>query len=413
MIKVAEQRKQDCEQVKGELVKKNIKYWDEDWWREFFTKDFAEFYSSLKGLLNARSTLLSELSGDLAQVLANPNKRDLALKVLFGGIKEDCIKQGVAKRDCIPPGSAAGFHRYVLGIGLKDEIDNDVNETFGLILTLGTSLSSISGTNIGKMISEHKYDPGIPNILNTMDKLIDGIYGKLGHIIPTLEPKKYDYKDLVKAFEDFLNSSIRLLPLYNPFTFFMQSLRSTPKPYLKIMYCDELFSDSVRNLMSKYGVELTKILDPKLGIPNLDDELAVIGHSVGSVGDLLVQLVWSIYELTYKLLQLKLYSEDELKKYVERYKNYLEIVFNGARDLMSAQVSLSSCETAPVRSEGGLITILSPWSCVIQSFKYSGLNLLENKFYYTRFLEIFSPLLFLGVAWISKTDQGIVMYVLH
>jgi hypothetical protein len=179
------------------------------------------------------------------------------------------------------------------------------------------------------------------------------------------------------------------------------------------MYCDELFSDSVRNLMSKYGVELTKILDPKLGIPNLDDELAVIGHSVGSVGDLLVNLMWSIYELTYKLLQLKLYSEDELKKYVERYKNYLEIVFNGARDLMSAQVSLSSCETAPVRSEGGLITIPGPWSCVIQSFKYSGLNLLENKFYYTRFLEIFSPLLFLGVAWISKTDQGIVMYVLH
>jgi len=81
-------------------VKKNIKYWDEDWWREFFTKDFAEFYSSLKGLLNARSALLSELSGDLAQVLADPNKRDLALRILLGGVKDECVEQGKIERDC-------------------------------------------------------------------------------------------------------------------------------------------------------------------------------------------------------------------------------------------------------------------------------------------------------------------------
>jgi len=31
---------------------------------------------------------------------------------------------------------------------------------------------------------------------------------------------------------------------------------------------------------------------------------------------------------------------------------------------------------------------------------------------YERFLEVFSPLLFLGVAWISKTNR-IMMYVLH
>jgi hypothetical protein len=85
------------------------------------------------------------------------------------------------------------------------------------------------------------------------------------------------------------------------------------------MYCDELFSDSVMNLMGKYGVELTKILDPRFGVPNLDDELAVIGHRDGSVGDLLVELVWSIYELTYKLSLLRLYEEgDELKKYVNQ-----------------------------------------------------------------------------------------------
>jgi hypothetical protein len=59
-----------------------IKYSDERWWQDFFTKDLAEFYASLNGLLRARETLLKELSGDLAQVLADPRRRDLALRVL-------------------------------------------------------------------------------------------------------------------------------------------------------------------------------------------------------------------------------------------------------------------------------------------------------------------------------------------
>jgi hypothetical protein len=49
-----------------------VRYCDENWWQEFFTKDLAEFYASLNGLLNARKALLDKLSGDLAQVLAGP-----------------------------------------------------------------------------------------------------------------------------------------------------------------------------------------------------------------------------------------------------------------------------------------------------------------------------------------------------
>jgi hypothetical protein len=182
------------------------------------------------------------------------------------------------------------------------------------------------------------------------------------------------------------------------------------------MYCDELFSDSVMNLMSKYGIELTKILDPSFDVPNLNDELAVIGHRDGSVGDLLVRLVWSIYELTYKLSLLRLYEEgDELKKYVNQYRNHLETAFNKAKDLMSVEVRLSSCHAVSVKCEGGLVIVPSYWRYGILSFSECcpDLKFLENKFYYDRFLEVFSPLLFLGVAWISKTDQGVTMYILH
>jgi len=70
-----------------------VRYCDESWWQDFFTKDLAEFYASLQGLLNARDALIKELSGDLAQVLADPQRRDLALRVLFGGLDEDCLEK--------------------------------------------------------------------------------------------------------------------------------------------------------------------------------------------------------------------------------------------------------------------------------------------------------------------------------
>jgi len=70
-----------------------VRYCDESWWQGFFTKDLAEFYASLEGLLSARDALINELSGDLAQVLADPRRRDLALRVLFGGLDENCLEK--------------------------------------------------------------------------------------------------------------------------------------------------------------------------------------------------------------------------------------------------------------------------------------------------------------------------------
>ena len=65
-----------------------VKYREESWWQEFFTKDLAEFYASLQGLLNAREALRKELSGDLAQVLADPANR-----VQAHSLKREAAKQ--------------------------------------------------------------------------------------------------------------------------------------------------------------------------------------------------------------------------------------------------------------------------------------------------------------------------------
>jgi hypothetical protein len=415
-----------------------IKYKDEGWWREFFEKDLAEFYSSLKGLLNAREALLKELSGDLAQVLADPNKRDLALKVLFGGIKRECIEQqGVISKDCIPPGSAAHFYRYVLGVGLSEKEEEDLKETTRLlqviryvglgkidILKLKASISGYEGKELSFLGC---VGSGCAvKILKVMKKIVDEIYNKLGQVLSVPEPIKYDYRDLDEAFTDFLNKSIKLLPLYNPFTFFIQSLHSTPKLYLEEMYCKDLFeNNNVSNLMNKYGIKLTKILDPGIGVQDVDELFEVVGHEKGSVGELLVNLVWSIYELTYELNRLGYPIDDELRNYVDKHKEYLIELIN-ANDVVSyAEVKLKCGVKLGIKVDKGLVTITWNGRFDFASFnqfcEFRLRNYVSSSYgdysyatiQYTRFLEVFSPLLFLGIAWISKDNQGTSMYILH
>jgi len=359
-----------------------VKYREESWWQEFFTKDLAEFYASLQGLLNAREALRKELSGDVAQVLADPQRRDLALRVLFGGLDEACLEEIRISRypylsDCIKARTAAHFYRRVLGIGLREQLDEDWKERKRLL-----NLLKIKGfEEIGKEKLEDSiniFDTSIMKYLSEMNDIVNKIYKN---------QVQADYGlDLVKAFEDFLSKSIKLLPLYNPFTFFIQSLRSTPRPYLSIMYCEELFSDSVRNLMRKYGVELTKILDPGL---TKSDELAVIGHVDGSVGKLIVKLVQKIYDMTSELSRYG-YVDNEYWKYVEAKYNER----TSAGSILESMIQANSeykkyCgEMSITEVEKGVVELYTSREGAI-------------RITYDKFLELFSPLMFLGIAWIE------------
>jgi hypothetical protein len=377
-----------------------VRYWDESWWQEFFTKDLAEFYASLNGLLRAREALLKELSGDLAQVLADPQRRDLALRVLFGGLDENClekIKQG-GYVDCIKAGTAAHFYKYVLGIGLGKNIDDDLKESGGLLNLLKTvSFEEIGKEKLGVSITEFEHivmiSFTVTNYLFEMKRIVDEIYFRIKQVIQ-VQQAQADYDlDLVKAFEDFLNKSIKLLPLYNPFTFFIQSLRSTPRPYLNIMYCEELFSDPVRNLMSKYGVELTKILDPGLNVRSKNEELAVIGHKDGSIGKLIVELVQEIYNMTYKLNSLGYPVSNEFRKYVEaKYNEETSAGYTLEKLISTIPGYKVYCESKRIAVEKGVVTAYEI------GYPYGKIASIA----YDKFLELFSPLLFLGIAWIEK-----------
>jgi len=378
-----------------------VRYRDESWWQEFFTKDLAEFYASLNGLLRAREALLKELSGDLAQVLADPQRRDLALRILFGGLDENClegIRQGhyYYYSGCIKAGTAAHFYKYVLEIGLGKDRDDDWKESQGLLNLLKTmSFEEIGKEKLGISINGYKSTITM-NDLFEMKKIVDEIYSRIKQVVQ-VQQVQADYNlDLVKAFEDFLNKSIKLLPLYNPFTFFIQSLRSTPRPYLNLMYCEELFSDPVRNLMSKYGVELTKILDPGLNVRSKNDELAVIGHKDESVGKLIVELVWKIYNITSRLNSYGYPVSDELKKYIEA--KYNEETSAGYTPEKLINMADSEYHIKYYYCKGGYIEEVKKG--VIKPRDGTPIT-------YERFLELFSPLLFLGIARI----EGNYLYV--
>jgi hypothetical protein len=375
-----------------------VKYREESWWQEFFTKDLVEFYASLQGLRNARDALLKELSGDVAQVLADPQRRDLALRVLFGGLDEACLEEIRISRypypDCIKARTAAHFYRDVLGIRLREQLDEDWKERGRLL-----NLLKIKGfEEIGKEKLEDSiniFDTSIMKYLSEMNDIVNKIYKN------QVQQVQADYGlDLVKAFEDFLSKSIKLLPLYNPFTFFIQSLRSTPRPYLSIMYGEELFSDPVRNLMRKYGVELTKILDPGLYVQSKNDELAIIGHKDGSVGKLIDELVQKIYDVTSKLNSYGYHvsDEDEYKKYVKaKYNEEISAGYTLEKLMTEADFDYKKyCQGRYIVVERGVVKTYER-EFVRDEFKIRDETTIE----YERFLELFSPLLFLGIAWIK------------
>ena len=128
-------------------------------------------------------------------------------------------------------------------------------------------------------------------------------------------PKRYevrDARDLVVAYVEVLNAGLRLLPLYNHFTFFLYSLRLTPKPYLRLMYGERLFDGAVTALMEKYGVKIGLRIAPGLG-KELDEELGFIGHLEDTVGDLVVQIIARLYEV---------FGGQEFKAFVDRYREH-------------------------------------------------------------------------------------------
>ena len=275
-----------------------VEFWDESTWVRYFREELGAFYSALAGFLEARREVLGRLSGDLAQVLRGGD-RDLALQILLGGVRQECVDKGVVEHSCFPEGSAARFFREKLGFEVSLDALNKL----------------VNALKAGKMPQElgkiAERETEMVKTLKEVKRLLDEVYRR----IPVeVVPKRYevrDARDLVSAYEEVLNAGLRLLPLYNPFTFFLNSLRLTPKLYLRLTYGERLFDGAVA-LMEKYGVKIGLRIAPGLG-KELDEELGFIGHLEDTVGDLVVQIIARLYEV---------FGGQEFKAFVDRYREH-------------------------------------------------------------------------------------------
>jgi hypothetical protein len=307
-----------------------IEYTKDEWWNGSLAS-LDEAYSELAGLLAAREELVSRLSsGDLRALLASADDRDLVLRIVVGGMKEECLSKPVSDsdvRNCFKENSIAAFYRDVLGIGMEYQ---QLAKFLNRWRQLGPKDDvSKAGEDIRFSLSSGS---GVVELLNEIKRLLAGAYGHLQRKLP--EAKRIEVKraeDLPDSFRDFLNDAVNLLPLYNRFTFFIQSLNFTPKVYLKLMYCDDLFGERAQDLMNRHGIRLIPKLQSRIwkGVSELDDDFTIIGHAPNSFGDYLVKVIHNIYKLTHKLSELYrggigVKINDELAKYIKQYSHYLD-----------------------------------------------------------------------------------------
>ena len=376
-----------------------IEYKDEGWWMGFFTKDLTEFYSTIKGFIDARNNLLNNL-GNLQQAFNDPNHCQIALEILLGGVNPNCVARVSINDDCIPNDSIAGFYRKIFGIGVDLSDLNKLLETYRYYAgsSQGFDCNALSRASVG--INVKNLDSPVMSIVDELHKITYRILANIKNVIPSLniQPKNYvinNSMDLVNALIDVYNSGMRLLPLYNQVAFFVQSLVA-PKPYLLSVYCDDVF-DIQNNPMHKYGFKLTEILTPDLNDAQLNKELAIVGHQDNSTGDLIIKLIRKLYELNNALFNYKtLKIENEYRKYVNNYKQYLDALLmelSHLTDLNPQNIGSSMF----VSSRGGKIKLY-----IINKY---GPNK-EIEIEYFEFIRDFSAPLFLGLLQVDKEDQN-------
>ncbi|ADN49585.1 hypothetical protein [Vulcanisaeta distributa] len=373
---------------------REVRYWDEAWWEEGF-KGIDEAYSRLRGLLDAVKEVELKLTGsDLSQLLRSQQMRDFTMKVILGGFRQECVNKTLNADDvkgCFNSNALARFYREVFGIGLSND---DIAKFVNVAQYVGLEKA---GEGL-RIVSMRSY---VMDTLNGILTSFINVYKVAGRQVPN--PMRYNVdkpEDLAQAFIDTTNALLKLLPLYNPFTFFIQSLDFTPKPYLRLMYCDKLFSSDVTNLMAKYGIRLTTLLKPSIS-KELDEELAIIGHEENSLGRHLLATVWHIYELTYWLKGKDYVKniDDEFRKYVEKYSIYLDEFYrrltgSGFEGVCSMMLDINIYYGSNINIYGRSI-----FGRDVFSFSRRGCGEIRMSLSYSEFLELFSPLMFLGLIF--------------
>lgn len=222
----------------------------------------AQLYSRLRAFQNLYQDLVAEVSGKTLGSIVGDRKKEHLQRILLGGYDAKNIKY--SKR------ALGQFYRDILGIGVSDE----QLVKFATRLREGDTPAD-AGQEIPIAVSE----TGVLKTLNEMTGVLQEILYVKSSVEVVEEVISYDVRDphsalKAKALAEILTHLRRLLPLYNPVTFIIQSFASTPVFYLQHVYGTkfrlvgddyvEPEDEKLKRIFEERGIQLQVLLSPDI-----------------------------------------------------------------------------------------------------------------------------------------------------
>ena len=378
------------------MLEETIKYYEEASWERYFNIYLAELYSSVEGVLKLREELVKELTS--APVSELISKSDIYKEILFGGFRADESKP-------FADNALALFYKRILGVGIDDK---DIS------IVISRLKEGLSLEDATKDILCKEFEVSFITILGEISSKLKAIYKLLREVVkePPVKEYKIENSDVgVRAVQDVLNAGKKILPLYNPLSFFIISIYSIPSFYLRESYPK---FEEAKQLLRKYGIHVVKLLEPDIPDEELRKQREVVGLERGCVGDLVRDIIVDLFSI-FQLEDLKNFFtiEDEFNKHVEanvkklkesivvdKFKHVIEDIRRGGELLDYYDPEKKRCKRYKYlfygehvykgSIEGGKVILKT-------SYSSSTLN-------YTEFFAFLAPQMFLGLAYIRPAS---------
>jgi len=376
-----------------------IKYYEDETWKKYFGVDLAELYSCVEGFLILRDQLIQQVADKTIDELMKESS--IYKDMFFGGFTGD-------ESEPLSENALAKFYKECIGVGVEN-----------LPVVISRLKEGLTLESAAEDIRCEVEDVPLVERLRKLSSKLKSVYKSLKSLVD--EPKVREYKmDSsffgVEALKDILNAGKKILPLYNPVSFFITSIYSIPSFYVREAY-PRLFEESTKNLLNKYGIRLGKLLEPDLPDEKIKREREIIGLVKGHVGYLLREIILDVYSL---------FQLDNLRKFFKIEDEFAKFVEINAGKLRESIVIDQFSEVIKRIKDGSSRDYLdSEERCKVpEGFKvyyprdyYGGRGIVEGgnvklearverKLNYTEFVAFLSPIMFLGLAHIRPVSQN-------
>jgi len=380
-----------------------IRYHDEQTWRDYFEKELGELYSAVKGFLDLRDELVASFSGrPVSEIIAESEEYK---KMLFGGV---VLEDGPFKERAL-----AKFYAEVMGIRVKD-LDKVISR-----LKEGVPLEDAT-----QDIECEFLETDVVKCVKTIFETLKKIFFSLQNTIKIPEAKQYNALNAqsgLKALNDIINAARRLLPHYNPCSFFVISLYSIPRLFVMKQY-SKLFDEGVMRMLKEYGIVLDVLLEPDIPVKEERQRRALLGLSRNSVGYTLWHLIMGKEGLfvIFTMKSIPVFFEEianEFELYVKIRADELKKAVGGVWEQLTdvghrlpwtsyghslERIPWSSYHIAnySVSCEGGSIVFRRYYRGYVE----------EHKIEYSRLMVFLAPAMFLGLAWLRPDESPSLSY---